>query len=134
MLGADFNLHTFQAEKERAEEREATLKKDLNDVQTRLSMLEGKMQTLSEELESDNYKGVYDRWSVCAIDLRVLEVSIVDIEKYYKALDRAVMNYHMIKMNEINKTIRQLWRQVYRGMTSTMWRSGARRRAARRCS
>lgn len=52
---------------------------------------------------------------MCAIDLRVLEVSVVDIEKYYKALDRAVMNYHMIKMNEINKSIRQLWRQVYRG-------------------
>ena len=25
------------------------------------------------------------------------------------------MNYHMLKMSEINKTIKQLWRQVYRG-------------------
>jgi len=115
VIDANFNIKTFQAERERTEAREADLKKELNEVQTRMSMLEGKIQTLSEELESDNYKGVYDKWSVCAIDLRVLEVSIVDIEKYYKALDRAVMNYHMIKMNEINKTIRQLWRQVYRG-------------------
>jgi DNA repair protein RAD50 len=25
------------------------------------------------------------------------------------------MNYHLLKMNEINKSIKQLWRQVYRG-------------------
>lgn len=41
--------------------------------------------------------------------------SVMDIEKYYKALDRAIMNYHMMKMGEINKIIKNLWRQVYRG-------------------
>jgi DNA repair protein RAD50 len=42
-------------------------------------------------------------------------LSIQDIEKYYKALDKAIMNYHALKMSEINKSIKQLWRQVYRG-------------------
>ena len=29
--------------------------------------------------------------------------------------DRAIMNYHNMKMAEINKIIRDLWRQTYRG-------------------
>jgi len=45
----------------------------------------------------------------------LLEICVTDIEKYHKALDKAIMNYHNMKMSEINKTIKQLWRQVYRG-------------------
>ena len=39
----------------------------------------------------------------------------MDMDKYYKALDKAIMNYHAMKMSEIKKSIKQLWRQVYRG-------------------
>ena len=38
-----------------------------------------------------------------------------DLEKYYKALDRAIMRYHSLKMNEINKIIKELWIKTYKG-------------------
>ena len=38
-----------------------------------------------------------------------------DLEKYYKALDRAIMRYHSIKMEEINKIIKELWNKTYKG-------------------
>ena len=81
-----------------------------------MNVTEGRMQAHSEELESDVYKNSFEKWADCASDLRVLELAVIDIERYYKALDKAVMSYHLSKMNEINKTIKQLWRQVYRGL------------------
>lgn len=82
-----------------------------------MNVTEGRMQATTEELESDAYKNSFEKWADCASDLRVLELAVTDIERYYKALDKAVMSYHLSKMNEINKTIKQLWRQVYRGVT-----------------
>ena len=114
-IDANFNLKNFTKEKEKAEERQEELNRELNDIKTKMNVLEGKMETINEELDSDNYKNAMEKWSICASDLRVLEISVIDIEKYYKALDKAVMSYHLMKMNEINKTIRALWRQVYRG-------------------
>jgi len=38
-----------------------------------------------------------------------------DLDKYSKALDNAIMHYHSIKMEEINRTIQELWVQTYQG-------------------
>lgn len=43
------------------------------------------------------------------------ELANGDLQKYYKAMDRAIMNYHAQKMAEINKIIFELWRNTYRG-------------------
>lgn len=38
-----------------------------------------------------------------------------DLEKYTKALQSAIVEYHSMKMEEINKTIKELWTNTYRG-------------------
>ncbi|KAI0981679.1 hypothetical protein GJ496_003107 [Pomphorhynchus laevis] len=48
------------------------------------------------------------------ITINVLESACTDIDKYYSALDRAVMTYHSSKMDELNKIIRELW-STYKG-------------------
>ena len=62
VIDVNFNLKTFQTEKRCAEERQSELNKELNDLQTKMSLLEGKISTINEELESDNYKGAYEKW------------------------------------------------------------------------
>ena len=109
------DLNSFKSEQAKVEAKRNELNQEYNEIKTQMNIIEGKIQTIKEELEQDFYKSALEKYSVCASDLRVLEVSVIDIEKYYKALDRAVMNYHLLKMNEINKTIKQLWRQVYKG-------------------
>ena len=47
--------------------------------------------------------------------LQTTERASKDLEKYYKALDRAIMRYHSIKMKEINKIIKELWIKTYKG-------------------
>lgn len=109
------DVKNFKNDQRKLEQKRDELLRELNEVKTSINNLEGRMQTIKEELSLDNYKNAWEKYMVCTGDLRVLEVSVLDIEKYYKALDRAIMNYHMLKMSEINKIIKQLWRQVYRG-------------------
>ena len=42
-------------------------------------------------------------------------MALSDLEKYGKALDNAIMKYHSMKMEEINKIIREIWTKTYRG-------------------
>jgi len=37
------------------------------------------------------------------------------LDRYYKALDKALMRYHETKMEEINKTITEYWQVTYKG-------------------
>ena len=38
-----------------------------------------------------------------------------DLERYYGALDRALMAFHASKMSDINRVVRELWQRTYRG-------------------
>ncbi|KAI9246881.1 hypothetical protein BDA99DRAFT_526405, partial [Phascolomyces articulosus] len=43
------------------------------------------------------------------------EFALTDLEKYTKALEQAIMRYHTIKMEDLNKLIREMWIDTYRG-------------------
>ncbi|KAG2227408.1 hypothetical protein INT45_007433, partial [Circinella minor] len=43
------------------------------------------------------------------------EFALTDLEKYTKALEQAIMRYHTIKMEDLNKLIREMWIETYRG-------------------
>jgi DNA repair protein RAD50 len=111
----NFDIMKFKNEQKKLEKTRDDFYDELNSLKTTINILNGKLQTLEEEANLETHKGALERYLMCSSDLRVLELCVNDIDKYYKALDRAVMNYHLLKMNEINKTIKQLWRQVYRG-------------------
>lgn len=49
------------------------------------------------------------------IQMRTTELANQDLDKYYKALDKAIMKYHGLKLEEINKIIREYWLKTYRG-------------------
>lgn len=49
------------------------------------------------------------------IDIRTTELVNKDLDKYYKALDKAIMKYHSLKLKEINKIIKEYWMKTYRG-------------------
>ena len=38
-----------------------------------------------------------------------------DLDRYYEALDKALLRYHGIKIADINKIIRELWALTYKG-------------------
>jgi len=42
-------------------------------------------------------------------------IMVSDLEKYHKALDKALLRFHGIKIEDINKIIRELWTLTYQG-------------------
>eukprot|EP00897_Mesotaenium_endlicherianum_P009253 jgi/Mesen1/8356/ME000463S07798 len=52
---------------------------------------------------------------VVVVVVTTTEMANKDLDKYYNALDRALMRFHSMKMEEINKIIKELWQQTYRG-------------------
>ncbi|XP_054153853.1 DNA repair protein RAD50-like [Oppia nitens] len=50
------------------------------------------------------------------IDLAISEIAGEDLNKYYKALDFAISDFHSKKIEEINKLIKGFWKQVYKGV------------------
>ena len=47
--------------------------------------------------------------------MKTTDLSQEDLEKYYRALERALLQYHSTKMECINRSIADLWQRTYRG-------------------
>uniref|UniRef100_A0A3Q1EU52 RAD50 homolog, double strand break repair protein n=1 Tax=Acanthochromis polyacanthus TaxID=80966 RepID=A0A3Q1EU52_9TELE len=66
-------------------------------------------------LREDQYSKADKLYTNKMITMRTTELVIKDLDLYYKALDQSIMKFHSMKMDEINKIIRDLWRSTYRG-------------------
>lgn len=49
------------------------------------------------------------------IQVHTLDLAIKDLDRYYLALDTALMRFHKLKIAEINGIIRELWTNTYQG-------------------
>ncbi|WAQ99404.1 RAD50-like protein, partial [Mya arenaria] len=113
-------LRAKQRESREIRVKIAELEEKLGDIdrhtaEGRQTELENQIRASKRELQSDMYRGAVEKYRNKMIDLRTTELANTDLEKYYKALDKAIMNYHNVKMEEINKIIRELWRNTYKG-------------------
>lgn len=69
----------------------------------------------SNELKSKEYDDIENRYSSQVIKKFITELAVSDLDKYHKALERAILSYHTTKMADINKTVKELWQKTYRG-------------------
>jgi hypothetical protein len=49
-----------------------------------------------------------------------------DLDKYDKALEKALLHFHTTKMADINKLIKELWQKTYRGQVCVFVQRGVR--------
>ncbi len=82
----------------------------------------GRMQGLAEQkrnlkkkLNEPEYKGVDERQRMKMIEHETTNIVVSDLDIYYNSLDKALLNYHGMKINDINKIIRELWSLTYKG-------------------
>ncbi|XP_065919154.1 DNA repair protein RAD50.L-like [Dysidea avara] len=77
--------------------------------------LRDEARRLQRDLDGELYKDADTKYLHRAADIKALEVTNSDLDKFYKALDRAITQYHKAKMEEVNKIIRELWIDIYKG-------------------
>lgn len=80
-----------------------------------LAAYEANIKRNRGDLKAPQYKDVSERYRTQLIQLKTTEMANKDLDKYYNALDKALMRFHAMKMEEINKIIKELWQQTYRG-------------------
>uniref|UniRef100_A0A8C2ZBF5 RAD50 double strand break repair protein n=1 Tax=Cyclopterus lumpus TaxID=8103 RepID=A0A8C2ZBF5_CYCLU len=111
------NMQVLQLRQERreAERKLEELKKNRSIALGRQKGFEEEILHHRKELRDDQFGKADELYKTKMIIMRTTELVIKDLDLYYKALDQTIMKFHSMKMGEINKIIRDLWRSTYRG-------------------
>ncbi|TPX26490.1 DNA repair protein rad50 [Coccidioides immitis] len=62
-----------------------------------------------------DYKDAAFKFKEAHIKVETTKAAVEDLGRYGGALDKAIMKYHSLKMEEINRIIEELWQKTYRG-------------------
>ncbi|XP_062223293.1 DNA repair protein RAD50 [Phragmites australis] len=109
------SLSTVEADLKRHSQEKERLVSEFNRCQGTLSVYQSNISKHKQELKQTQYKDIEKRYTNQLLQLKTTEMANKDLDRYYAALDKALMRFHTMKMEEINKIIKELWQQTYRG-------------------
>ncbi|KAG2442375.1 hypothetical protein HXX76_002461 [Chlamydomonas incerta] len=67
------------------------------------------------ELNHPKFRDIRPRFQLQQVTVKTTELAMGDLDKYYKALEKALLVFHTSKMADINKIIKEMWQKTYRG-------------------
>ena len=70
---------------------------------------------LMHELKSAKYKDIDELYRHQLIKHETSLIAVKDLDKFEKALDKSLIEFHSLKMEQINAVLKELWQQTYRG-------------------
>lgn len=111
----DWDIDNLQKEKNKIKNETESHHKKIEVLRIRKTHADGEVATLKTELNSSSLKNALLKHKEMHIKVKTTEIVCSDLDKYYKALDKSLMSYHVSKMSELNKIIRDLWRSTYKG-------------------
>ena len=110
-----------QAKKNDYQKESSILRKELTNLNSEhagkigeIRQMRDQIGSLKEEL-SNEYQGTNEDYHKEWIKLQTNLLMSSDIQNYSKALDSAIMKYHSMKMDDINRILEELWRLTYKG-------------------
>ncbi|NXS96407.1 RAD50 protein, partial [Jacana jacana] len=111
----EMQVPQLKTERKHLEEKIESLKRNHHVALGRQRGFEEEIVRFKKELREPQFKDAEEKHREMMIIMRTTELANKDLDLYYKALDKAIMTFHSMKMEEINKVIRDLWRSTYRG-------------------
>uniref|UniRef100_A0A8C9GF62 DNA repair protein RAD50 n=1 Tax=Piliocolobus tephrosceles TaxID=591936 RepID=A0A8C9GF62_9PRIM len=114
-------LQIINNEKKELEMNIDNYTKRIRNLQIKEAELKGKIdlrkeyiRKLQTDINSDVvYTNVEKEYKKKLIEIIVYKNAVKDICTFYHALDQAIIKFHNLKMEEINISIKNLWRRVY---------------------
>lgn len=105
-----------QIEKEygELEGRLTQLRSERDQLQGRVDVIRDRVNQAREEGGQVQYKDIDARYRMQLVEQRTTEMANSDLEKYHKALEKALLSFHTSKMADINKIVKELWQKTYR--------------------
>ncbi|EGW31450.1 uncharacterized protein SPAPADRAFT_67510 [Spathaspora passalidarum NRRL Y-27907] len=115
------DIENAQNRKEEYQEKSRKLRQEITNLTSQhagkigeVKQIKDQIKGLHKELETE-YKNVNQAYHEEWIKLQTNMLVSNDIQNYSKALDNAIMKYHSIKMEDINRILGELWSQTYKG-------------------
>ncbi|KAL8022308.1 putative DNA repair protein Rad50 [Plasmopara halstedii] len=103
-------------------DRVASASAALNMAEHSFAVMKGKRQQLMEDIRErkvqlrvPTLKDVEEKYRHKLIQFETTQMAVADLDRYYKALDESLLQYHSKKVEEINTIIRSLWQITYKG-------------------
>ncbi|KAF7592192.1 DNA repair protein rad50 [Aspergillus hancockii] len=111
---AEVDRSRFKDESERrTREHNALAAKQASKMGEMKSKDDQLMQLLADW--NTDYKDAASKYKEAHIKVETTKAAVDDLARYGGALDKAIMKYHGLKMEEINAIIGELWQKTYRG-------------------
>ncbi|MCJ1350207.1 MAG: DNA repair protein rad50 [Icmadophila ericetorum] len=84
---------------------------------SKMGAMKAKDDQLLQLLEDWNrdYKDAGLKYKESHIRVETTKAAVEDLGRYGSALDKAIMKYHSLKMEEINRIVEELWKKTYQG-------------------
>ncbi len=104
----------LSAEARRLDMRYQKLLADRGPVLGQMRAKDQELQGHIKDWETD-YKDAARKYRESHIKVETTKAAIEDLARYGNALDQAIMKYHSMKMEEINRIAGELWQSTYQG-------------------
>lgn len=117
----ELDMVNAQLRKEEYQQQSRDLRQQISDLNAshagkigEIKQITDQINAIKKELNTD-YKDIEKKYHEEWIKLQTNLIISNDIQTYSKALDNAIMKYHSLKMEEINKILHELWNSTYKG-------------------
>lgn len=110
-----------EVDRSRFKEESERRSREHNALSARQSSKMGEMKSKDDQLLQlikdwdTDYKDAAFKYKESHIKVETTKAAVDDLARYGSALDKAIMKYHGLKMEEINAIISELWQKTYRG-------------------
>ncbi|KAK9455336.1 hypothetical protein V1511DRAFT_347802 [Dipodascopsis uninucleata] len=111
---AKLDRKRYDQDMQRLRNKYARLNAEYGGKAGEIKQMDDQMARHEDELRTE-FLNVDETYKESLIKLKTLSAANEDLAKYSKALDNAIMRYHSLKMEEINRIIDELWKKTYCG-------------------
>ncbi|WFD29984.1 DNA repair protein rad50 [Malassezia sp. CBS 17886] len=114
-LAEAHRMHTeFTARYDAARKAENALSGEAAQLRGSIQGTEAEIARREAELR-DEFRDVHQRYVRQLVHIKVGAMANRDLDTYAAAMHQAILQYHAIKMEEVNQTLDYLWRKTYQG-------------------
>lgn len=117
----ELEAQNAEVDRSRFKEESERRSREHNALSAKQSSKMGEMKSKDDQLLqlltdwNTDYKDAAYKYKESHIKVETTKAAAEDLARYGSALDKAIMKYHGLKMEEINAIIGELWQKTYRG-------------------
>ncbi|ORX46471.1 hypothetical protein DM01DRAFT_340876 [Hesseltinella vesiculosa] len=111
---SQYQITTYEQKLDRLKIKQNNMISTRGGLQGEIRQIQDQLERYKRDLNLD-YRDIESRYNQQFVQVKTNEMAVADLDKYTMALQKAIMRYHTLKMEDLNKIIKDLWMNTYRG-------------------